>query len=118
MTGSEAIIELLKGKKIRRQLWEEVNFWYLKDNKLCNQEGHIFNMSFNELIMGDDWEIHDGKFDFYQAVEKLKMGCKVKLLESNEIYHIVEGFLLDEFNNGKKWPSFDFNAKIWEVVED
>lgn len=117
MTGIEAAIELLKGKKIRRQIWEDVNYWCLKNNKMCTQNGHVFNMTFNELIMGDDWELFDSKLDFYQALEKMKDGFKVLNVENGFTYFVENGQLKCE-NDASFAFVKDLNSKIWELIED
>ena len=118
MTSRSAIIALMNGKKIRREMWEDYNYWQLKDNKLVNQQNIVFNMTFNELMMNDDWELYEVKLNFYEAIDKMKMGFKVKFLENDTIYYIDNGQFKDYKGNDVELPHCNFDLKNWELVDE
>lgn len=119
MTGTQAVIEMLNGKKIRRQLWDEVNYWRIKDKQICNQNGLIVkDMCLNILIKDDDWEIYDSNMNFFEALEHMKNGHKVANLNSNNIYCVSNGKIIDQNNNILESLTFDMNSKVWLAVED
>lgn len=119
MNGPEAIIKLLNGKKIRRSIWNEDQYWYLKENKLCNQDNIVFNMTFNELILGDDWEIFPNYFDSEHAINLLKMGSKignVKWTLKNFIY-MRDSVIYNQEDKETNFSFSNVNDKEWFIME-
>ena len=120
MTGPEAIIELLNGKKIRRKIWNEYNFWFLKNNKLCNEKDITFNMTFNELIMGDDWEIYDECINSMMALDALKAGKKISDIYwgENKYLKMVDNVIMNQDNMKTSISFSNIDENTWLVLED
>ena len=120
MSGNEALIHLVNGNKIRRSIWNVGNFWHLKNNQLHNEKNIKFNMTFNELIMGDDWEIYDEKVNSLIALDALKTGKKIADIHwaKNKYLHMKDNVILNQ-DNIKTSISFNcFDENIWTILED
>lgn len=120
MSGREAIIKLLLGKKVRRSIWNDNQYWYLKDNKLCNQDNIIFNMTFNELIIGDDWEIFSHYFDSNQAMNVLKLGSKIGNINwpLSRFIYMLDSTIYDQDDKETVFSFKNINDKEWFLLED
>ena len=120
MSGREAIIKLLLGKKVRRSIWNDNQYWYLKDNKLCNQDKIIFNMTFNELIIGDDWEIFSHYFDSTQAMNVLRLGSKIGNINwpHSRFIYMLDSTIYDQDDKETVFSFKNINDKEWFLLED
>lgn len=120
MSGREAIIKLLLGKKVRRSIWNDNQYWYLKDNKLCNQDNIIFNMTFNELIIGDDWEIFSHYFDSTQAINVLRLGSKIGNINwpLSRFIYMLDSTIYDQDDKETVFSFKNINDKEWFLLED
>ena len=120
MTGAEAIIELLKGQKIRRKIWNDHSHWFLKNNKLTNEANITFNMTFNELIMGDDWEIYDERVNSVMALEALKNGKKISDIYwgENKYLKMVDNVIMNQDNIKTSISFSNIDEKCWIVYGD
>lgn len=120
MSGREAIIKLLLGKKVRRSIWNDNQYWYLKDNKLCNQDNIIFNMTFNELIIGDDWEIFSHYFDSTQAMNVLRLGSKIGNINwpLSRFIYMLDSTIYDQDDKETVFSFKNINDKEWFLLED
>lgn len=120
MTGKDAVILLLQGKKIRRSIWNSFNYWYLFNNNLHNERNIKFNMTFNELIMGDDWEVYEEVFDTFKAIEALKFSKKIKKIDwdYNQFLYMENGVIYNQNNQIYNLEiSEPYNEK-WNILED
>lgn len=120
MSGREAIIKLLLGKKVRRSIWNDNQYWFLKENKLCNQDNIVFNMTFNELIIGDDWEIFSHYFDSIQAMNVLKLGSRIGNISwpLNKYIYMVDSIVYDQDDKETQFSFTNINEKEWFLLED
>lgn len=119
MNGLEATIEILKGNKVRRSMWNDDQYWFLKNNKLCNQDNIVFNMTFNELIIGNDWEIYDNCLTSFEALTSLQNGKKIKKInwEENQFLVMSDNKILDQDNNETPMTIENINDKVWIELE-
>lgn len=115
MNGLEATIELLKGAKIRRSIWNDNQYWFLKNNKLCNQENIVFNMTFNELIIGNDWELYNNLLTSFEALSSLQNGKKVKKNDwsDSQYFYMSDNKIYDQNNNEAVITIDNINDKLW-----
>lgn len=120
MNGSEALIELLLGKKIRRKIWNPETFWYLKNNKLHNEKNIQFNMTFNELIMGDDWELYSPYFTSIEAIEHMKSGKKIGHIywAKNKYLKMAGTSIVNQDNKETQISFSNLEEKQWFCLED
>lgn len=120
MSGSQALIELLQGKKIRRKIWNDHCYWYLKNNKLCNESNIQFNMTFNELIMGEDWEIHSDLVNSMMALDALKSGKKISDIhwKENKFLKMVDNIILNQDNIKTSISFNNLDENTWLILED
>lgn len=60
MKFEEAISHLRNGEKIRRQKWNECNYWFINSQKLVvNQSNQNVMVFLTPVIYANDWEVYD-----------------------------------------------------------
>lgn len=105
MKFEEVLIELRKGKIIKRSIWN--------NHVLSNNINNMNNMLYVEDLLSDDWEVLEepGK-TFYEVFQAFKEGKKIKrkclsantYLTKNDCYYNL---------NAK-----DLLATDWEIIND
>ena len=120
MNGKEAIIKLLSGEKVRRSIWNFDQYWFLKDNKLCNQENIVFNMTFNELIIGNDWEVYNNLLNSFEALHSLKNGKKIKHKDwdESEFLFLMDNQIFDHENSLYIIQIENIRDKVWIELDN
>lgn len=80
LTQKEILTALLEGKKIRQYSWNEGFYIHLKDDEIVKQDGDCI---YHVDITDGYWELYIETVSFFEALEDMKNGKRIKQLDDN-----------------------------------
>ena len=69
MKFEEVLPALRDGRKIRRRVWLDADYIYIRDGSIVDNDGDFFEIDFS-ITLNDDWEIiEEPKYDWDYIIE-------------------------------------------------
>lgn len=94
MNFDKAVIELMKGKKIRRKEWEKLRYLQVNDGKVIAFQGE-YTQFYNDpgILLSTGWKVLDGDgalMTFVEAIEILKLKKCITKEDMGEAFIFID----------------------------
>jgi hypothetical protein len=97
------------GCKIRRKVWVDGGFIYLRERIVVQEDGSLYDFCFKDYF-ADDWEEYTTLSNFEEALKALKSGATIKRKD----YVITHKITHYNFSFDKS----DLLANDWVILEE
>ena len=97
MKFEEVLPALRNGKKIRRRVWLDADYIYVRDGSIVDNDGYSFEIDLS-ITLNDDWEIiEEPEYDwdyiidnhcpcwFWDTYEDAKIICSLNSVHASEV---------------------------------
>jgi hypothetical protein len=114
LTQEELFIALAKGRKVRKTTWKPEHYIYLFNGNIINQDSWVVP----KIDLDANWELYIETVSFFEALEAMKNGKRVKRVGDNAIIFFDEkGFAVTNIASCFVSISKNYIDARWQILE-